>query len=160
MQVSLTPSPDADALEASAPEQDRTSDPIEPVSSEVVAALPTPGGNGGNGMDDYLRLQRRLILSTVMAIALALPLTAWRFGVPSAASLLLGGLAGLLYLRLLSRSVSRLGVDTRSVGKVQLLVPVVLVLVAARIPQLQLLPALLGFLLYKPALIAQAVLDG
>jgi ATP synthase protein I len=160
LQVSLTPSPDADAPEASTPEQDRTSDPIEPVSYEVVAALPTPGGNGGNGMDDYLRLQRRLILSTVMAIALALPLTAWRFGVPSAASLLLGGLAGLLYLQLLSRSVSRLGVDTRSVGKVQLLVPVVLVLVAARVPQLQLLPALLGFLLYKPALIAQAVLDG
>ena len=55
--------------------------------------------------------------------------------------------------------LSRLGVDRKSVGKVQLLVPVVLVLAAARIPALEILPALLGFLLYKPALILQAVLD-
>ena len=78
----------------------------------------------------------------------------------TAASVLVGTLAGLLYLRLLARSVSRLGVDSKSVGKVQLLVPITLVLAAARIPQLQMLPALLGFLLYKPALILQAVLDG
>jgi len=30
---------------------------------------------------------------------------------------------------------------------------------AARLPQLELLPALLGFLLYKPALILQVLLD-
>jgi ATP synthase protein I len=42
---------------------------------------------------------------------------------------------------------------------VQLLVPVVLVLASARIPQLQLVPALVGFLLYKPALLVQAALD-
>jgi ATP synthase protein I len=45
------------------------------------------------------------------------------------------------------------------VGKAQLLVPVVLVLAAARLPVLEILPAVLGFLLYKPALIVQAVLD-
>jgi ATP synthase protein I len=88
------------------------------------------------------------------------PVTAFIWDPATAASLLVGSVAGLLYLRLLSRSVSRLGVDSKSVGKVQLLVPVVLVLAAARIPQLQMLPALLGFLLYKPALILQAVLDG
>jgi ATP synthase protein I len=36
---------------------------------------------------------------------------------------------------------------------------VVLVLAAARIPALEILPALLGFLLYKPALILQAAFD-
>jgi ATP synthase protein I len=30
---------------------------------------------------------------------------------------------------------------------------------AARIPQLEILPVLIGFLLYKPALIVQALLD-
>jgi ATP synthase protein I len=55
--------------------------------------------------------------------------------------------------------VSRLGGDRNSLGTVQLLVPVVLVLASARIPALEILPALLGFLLYKPALILQAVLD-
>jgi len=33
------------------------------------------------------------------------------------------------------------------------------VLVSSRVPQLSTLPALLGFLLYKPAVILQAVFD-
>lgn len=110
-------------------------------------------------MDDYLRLQRRLQLATVVAIALAVPITGLLFTGATALSLLVGGLAGLLYLFLLSRSVTRLGVATKSVGKIQLLVPVVLVLAAARLPFLEILPALVGFLLYKPALLVQAVLD-
>ena len=54
---------------------------------------------------------------------------------------------------------SRLGNGSKKVGKLQLLVPVVLVLASARLPQLDLLPALIGFLLYKPALILQALAD-
>lgn len=111
-------------------------------------------------MEDYRRLQRRLLLATALASALAVPITALVWDPATAASVLVGSLAGLLYLRLLARSVSRLGADSKSVGKVQLLVPITLVLAAARVPQLQMLPALLGFLLYKPALILQAVLDG
>ncbi|MFM8605250.1 MAG: hypothetical protein ACKOBY_06965 [Cyanobium sp.] len=129
----------------------------------LTAAIPSdPGDPAGadNGMDDYRRLQRRLLVATALATALAVPITALVFDPATAASLLVGSGAGLLYLVLLARSVSRLGVDSKSVGKVQLLVPIVLVLAAARIPQLQMLPALVGFLLYKPALIVQAVLDG
>jgi ATP synthase protein I len=110
-------------------------------------------------MEEYRRLQRRLLLATLLATALAVPFTVWLFGLSTAASLLIGALGGLLYLRLLSRSVSRLGGDKRSVGKVQLLVPLVLFLAAAKLPQLQILPTIVGFLLYKPALIAQALLD-
>ena len=90
-------------------------------------------------MAEYHRLQRRLLTATSLAVALVVPVTAWQFGLPCAASLLLGGLAGLLYLRLLSRSVARLGVDNRSVGKLQLVVPVVLVLASSRLHQVQLL---------------------
>jgi ATP synthase protein I len=111
-------------------------------------------------MAEYARLQRRMLLATALASAAAVPVTALFWDPATAASLLVGCLAGVLYLRLLARSVSRLGVDSKSVGKTQLLVPIVLVFAAARIPQLQMLPALLGFLLYKPALILQAVLDG
>ena len=71
----------------------------------------------------------------------------------------MGALSGLLYLLLLARSVARLGGDRRSVGKIQLLVPVVLVLASSRLSQLELVPALVGFLLYKPALLVQAYLD-
>jgi ATP synthase protein I len=156
LQAALTPSPDAVP-------------PVE-TSTEVVGApkaidstahshVPDESSSVANGMDDYLRLQRRMFLATVYATALAVPITALWFDLPTAASLLVGALAGLLYLRLLARSVSRLGIDAKTVGKVQLLVPVVLVLAAARLPFLQILPALVGFLLYKPALIVQAVLD-
>jgi ATP synthase protein I len=120
---------------------------------------PTALAVSDRGMGDYQRLQRRLLAATATVTALAVPLSGLFFGGPTALSLLVGGLAGLLYLFLFSRSVSRLGGDSKSVGKVQLLVPVVLVLAAARIPALEILPALLGFLLYKPALILQAVLD-
>jgi len=127
----------------------------EPPSSTNASALAV----SDCGMGDYQRLQRRLLAATATATALAVPLSGWFFGGPTALSALVGGLAGLLYLFLFSRSVSRLGGDRKSLGKVQLLVPVVLVLASARIPALEILPALLGFLLYKPALILQAVLD-
>lgn len=110
-------------------------------------------------MDDYRRLRRRLLVATTVAAAIAVPIVGLIFGLAAASSALVGALCGLLYLVLLSRSVSRLGVNSKSVGKVQLLVPIVLVLASAKVPQLHLLPALLGFLLYKPALIAQALLD-
>lgn len=110
-------------------------------------------------MEHFQRLRRRLLLSTVIAGAAAVPLCWLLFDAPTALSLLVGSLAGLLYLLLLARSVARLGGDRRSVGKIQLLVPVVLVLASSRLPQLELVPALVGFLLYKPALLVQAYLD-
>ena len=110
-------------------------------------------------MDGYFRLQRRLLLSTLLLSAVAVAVTAVLGSISTASSLLVGALAGLLYLWLLSRSVTKLGENARRVSKVQLLVPVVLVLIAARTPQLSILPALLGFLLYKPAVILQAVFD-
>ena len=109
--------------------------------------------------DDYLRLQRRLLLATLIVSAIAVLITALAFNLHIAGSLLVGALGGLLYLRLLARSVGKLGNGAKKVGKTQLLVPVVLVLASARLPQLELLPALLGFLLYKPALILQVLLD-
>ena len=150
MQAALTTASDSDASHASTPELDSVAETSESDAQPSQIS---------NGMAEYHRLQRRLLTATSLAVALVVPVTAWQFGPACAASLLLGGLAGLLYLRLLSRSVARLGVDSRSVGKLQLVVPVVLVLASARLHQVQLLPALVGFLLYKPALIVQALLD-
>ncbi len=137
------------------------SDPLESPSSVVASAAanhavdPCADDRG----DDYAQLQRRLLLATLIAAVLAVLITALVFDLHTAASVLVDSLAGVVYLRLLGRSVARLGPDAKKVGKLQLLVPVVLVLAAARLPQLELLPALLGFLLYKPALIIQVALD-
>lgn len=133
-----------------------------PPSTSPAAAAAEPAAASAavdGGLDDYRRLQQRLLLATVIVSAAAVAFTAWRFDLPTAGSLLVGALAGLLYLWLLARSVSKLGNGSKKVGKVQLLVPVVLVMASSRSPQLELLPALIGFLLYKPALILQALFD-
>ncbi len=109
--------------------------------------------------DEYLHLQRRLILTTLILAALAAIISAIVFDIPTTTSLLVGSLSGVLYLRLLARSIGKLGNLSTKVSKFQLLVPVLLVLATSRLPQLELIPALLGFLLYKPAMIIQVILE-
>lgn len=108
---------------------------------------------------EYMQLQRRIFRSTLIVSALAVAFTAYFLGFEIASSTFIGSLAGMLYLRLLARSVGKIGNGTRNVGKIQLLVPVLLVLAASRFSQLELLPALLGFLLYKPSLVFQFLLE-
>jgi ATP synthase protein I len=124
---------------------------VDPMVNPMVTPVVNP-------MDDYVRLQRRLMMATLAVSAAAVPLSWICFGGSAAASLLLGACSGLLYLRLLARSVARIGSDSRSIGRFQLLVPTLLVMAAIRIPAIELLPALAGFVLYKPALLLQAVL--
>ena len=108
--------------------------------------------------DEFGVLQRRLLLAT-LCLTLVTTGMAWPlFGAAAARSLLLGGCCGLLYLRLLARSVARIGPDSRSIGRFQIVVPALLIVLAARVPAIELLPAFAGFLLYKPALLLQAVL--
>jgi len=109
--------------------------------------------------DEYAQLQRRFILATLAVSVFAVSVTALVFDLHIASSLLVGAVCGVLYLRLLARSVGKLGKASKSVSKIQLLVPVLLVLAVSRLPELELLPALFGFLLYKPAMILQVLLE-
>ncbi|NDG75889.1 MAG: ATP synthase [Synechococcaceae bacterium WB8_1B_136] len=144
------PQGDSSGVEGSEEAPQTTASALEPDSPAAVS----PGSDG-----DYAQLQRRLIRATLIVSAIAVLITALLFDLHIATSLLVGGLGGVLYLWLLSRSVGKLGKGSKTVGKTQLLVPVVLVLASSRLPQLELLPVLLGFLLYKPALILQTLLD-
>ena len=105
--------------------------------------------------DEYLELQFQVFRLTFLLTIFSVGIAGFFFGFQASASLLLGALSGIFYFRLLARGIGRLGTSSKIVGKVQLLVPVLLVLVSSRFPQLDLIPALLGFLLYKPALIIQ-----
>jgi len=89
----------------------------------------------------------------------AIGISAVFFDLLTTSSVLVGAFFGLLYLRLLARSIGKLGKSTKQVSKIQLIVPVLLVLAASKLPQLELLPALFGFLLYKPSLIIQMLLE-
>jgi ATP synthase protein I len=150
-QLSGDPSGSANAALAvcKAPTQ-RASEACQAV--ELSSAADEAAGSG----DDYGRLQRRLLLATLL-VTIAATLICWPLaGALAARSLLLGGTCGLLYLRLLARSVGRIGPDSRSLGRFQILVPALLVVAAARVPAIEILPALAGFVLYKPALLLQA----
>ena len=109
--------------------------------------------------DEYVQLQQRIFRAALLVSALAVAITAFFFESQVAISLLIGALSGILYLRLLARSIGKLGTSSKSVSKIQLVVPVVLVLAVSKLSQLELLPALLGFLLYKPSLIFQILLE-
>lgn len=127
-------------------------------TGDAIAATPSHHEAEPVSADtEYLQLQRRLLLATLF-VTLVVSLICWPiFGGMAARSLLLGGCCGLLYLRLLARSVARIGPGSRSLGRFQILVPALLVVAAARIPAIDLLPALAGFVLYKPALLLQAI---
>ena len=105
--------------------------------------------------DEYLELQFRVFRLTLLLAIFSVGIAGFFFGIEASASLFIGALSGIFYFRLLARGVGRLGTSSKIVGKVQLLVPVILVLASSRFSQLDLIPALLGFLLYKPALIIQ-----
>ena len=111
--------------------------------------------SSGVKSDEYLELQFRVLRLTLLLTIFSVGIAGFFFGIHVSASLLFGALSGIFYFRLLARGIGRLGTSSKIVGKVQLLVPVLLVLVSSRFPQLDLIPALLGFLLYKPALIIQ-----
>ena len=160
--ISRSPSDEAPSQGGNLDLESRDGHPLgtsAPAATTLAATTPTASAVGSNGMEDYARLQQRLILATLIVSAAAVALTAVVFDLPTAGSVLVGALAGVLYLWLLARSVNKLGNGSKKVSKIQLLVPAVLVLAGSRFPQLELLPAILGFLLYKPALILQALFD-
>ena len=105
--------------------------------------------------NEYLELQFRVFRLTFLLTIFSVGITGFFWGIQASASLFIGALSGIFYFRLLARGVGRLGTSSKIVGKVQLIVPVLLVLASSRFPQLDLIPALSGFLLYKPALIIQ-----
>ena len=162
LSVSVPCSPDA-GLSASDPFgedelREQTNNDLALPQVDFAVADPAPA-DPSNGMDDFFRLQRRLLLFTLLLSAVVVAITAVVGSLSTAFSLLVGAISGFVYLWLLCRSVSRLGENSRGISKAQFLVPAVLVLVASKVPELSILPALLGFLIYKPAVILQVLLD-
>ena len=82
--------------------------------------------------DEYLELQFRVFRLTLLLAIFSVAIAGFFFGIEASASLFIGALSGIFYFRLLARGVGRFGTSAKIVGKVQLLVPVVLVLVSSR----------------------------
>ncbi len=124
-------------------------------SHDPLLDIDSSDSSSGVKLDEYLELQFRVFRLAFLLTIFSVGIAGFFWGIQVSASLFIGALSGIFYFRLLARGVGRLGTSSKIVGKVQLLVPVLLVLVSSRFPQLDLIPALLGFLLYKPALIIQ-----
>ena len=102
--------------------------------------------------DDFFSLQLALfcltlILSIVITIVSCIFIN-FSFGL----SVFIGSIIGILYLRLLAKSIGNLGKTSSGISKVQLLLPVCLFIFASRNEMIEILPSIIGFFLFKPAM--------
>ena len=103
--------------------------------------------------DEYSKLQIKIYgITFIVAIFIAL-ITGFIFGFNFGFSVLIGALAGIFYLRLLAKSVGKIGRESTGVSKLQLLVPVCLFIFASKLGSLDIFPAMIGFFIFKPSLI-------
>ncbi|WP_225883994.1 ATP synthase subunit I [Prochlorothrix hollandica] len=118
------------------------------------SASTSPGAQFSSPMDDYYALQREIFLTTLAMAIVIFGSTWWFYSLQTALGYLLGACTGIIYLRMLARSVERLGSQGKpSGGQSRLALIAGIVIVATQWDQLQFLPVFLGFLTYKAALI-------
>ena len=103
--------------------------------------------------DEYIKLQLTIFgITFILSILVAL-ITGIFLGFTFGFSIFIGAIAGIFYLRLLAKSVGKLGKESSGVSKLQLLVPVCLFIFASKLGSLDIFPAMIGFFIYKPSLI-------
>ncbi|MGB3765264.1 MAG: ATP synthase subunit I [Phormidesmis sp.] len=120
----------------------------EPTKPEII--LPPPSETA---MEDYYKLQQDLLQLTI-AFSLVIFGFVWYFySLNIALNYLLGACTGVVYLRMLARSVGQIGRSTPKSSSGRLAILIGVLVVATQWNQLAVLPVFLGFLTYKAALI-------
>ena len=103
--------------------------------------------------DEYTKLQLTIFGITFIASILLASITGIILGFTFGFSIFIGAIAGIFYLRLLAKSIGKVGRESSGVSKLQLLVPVCLFIFASKLGSLHIFPAMIGFFIYKPSLI-------
>jgi ATP synthase protein I len=132
---------------------DETPQPTELVGEENTLEQSSVTRSSEDSMGEYQQLKRELYLITLAITAVAFVTVVLVYGWKISFSYLLGAVAGVVYLRLLAKDVDRIGNESVKLSPNRLALFVVLMLVAAKWHQLQILPVFLGFLTYKAALL-------
>ncbi|GEM_PF-253909 len=131
--------------------------PIEPVPPESVEALegtpialsPEPDAS----MTEYYRLQQELFIVNLAFAGISFIAVWLAYSFNIALNYLLGACAGVVYLRMLAKSIEELGRQQGKLGKSRLALFIGLMVVATQWHQLHLIPIFLGFLTYKIAIL-------
>lgn len=103
-------------------------------------------------MEEFYALQQNLLLVTLSMTGVIFCAVWVTYPLNVALNYLIGACAGIVYLRMLSKSVEQLGRQRKGLGNTRLALFIGLILVASRLQQLQIMPIFLGFLTYKAAL--------
>jgi ATP synthase protein I len=110
-----------------------------------------------SGMNEYQQLKRELLIA-IVALSVALFALVWlKFGLNIALNYLLGAVTGLVYLRMLAREVESVSGAKTKLNSNRLGLVAGVIILAAKVPELKVLPVFLGFLTYKVALLIYAV---
>ena len=97
--------------------------------------------------DEYTKLQLTIFGITFIVSILLASITGIFLGFTFGFSIFIGAIAGIFYLRLLAKSIGKLGRESSGVSKLQLLVPVCLFIFASKLGSLDIFPAMMGFFL-------------
>ena len=103
--------------------------------------------------DEYNKLQITIFGITFIVAIIVASLTGIIIGSNFGFSVFVGAVAGIFYLRLLAKSIGKIGKESTRVSQLQLLVPVCLFIFASKLGSLDIFPAMIGFFIYKPSLI-------
>ena len=103
--------------------------------------------------DDYTKLQITIFGITFLVAILIATISGIIIGFSFGFSVFIGAIAGIFYLRLLAKSIGKIGKESTGVSKLQLLVPICLFIFASKLGSLDIFPSMLGFFIYKPSLI-------
>ena len=102
--------------------------------------------------DDFFSLQLALICLTLFLSIVITIVSIIFINISFGFSVFIGSIFGIFYLRLLAKSIGNLGKTSSGISKVQLLLPVCLFIFASRNELIEILPSIIGFFLYKPAM--------
>lgn len=116
-----------------------------------------PEEQKNSAMKEFYQLYQELLVITLVLTAVIFTAVWIAYSLNMALNYLLGACAGVLYLKMLARDVERLGTEKQQLSKTRLALLVVLILLASRWNQLQIMPIFLGFLTYKATLIIYVI---
>ncbi|MFQ4145287.1 ATP synthase subunit I [Chlorogloeopsis sp. ULAP02] len=113
-----------------------------------------------DSMQEFYKLYQEFLVITLVLTGIIF-ISVWIFySLNIALNYLLGAATGMVYVRMLAKDVERLGQEKRQLSKNRFALLVIIILVASRWNQLQILPIFLGFLTYKATLIFYVIREG